>query len=207
MIALSTLSFGSLWGYTPRPETDEQRKSKTLMYDLKQDKGNPRTIESAVSELTKHNFKNFFGPEVALVPVPKSSLMKKGTLWTPLRIAQEMERQGLGIVSACLERTTPVPKAATAQSELRPKVRDHIASITLKPSLHMPERIVLVDDIVTRGSTLLGCANVFKRQYPDADIKGFAIIRTISNPEEFRSITDPVKGTIRLQGVETFRNP
>jgi len=44
-------------------------------------------------------------------------------------------------------------------------------------------RLVLVDDVITRGSTLLGCALAIRRAYPEVDIAGFAVSRTLKSEE------------------------
>ena len=58
--------------------------------------------------------------------------------------------------------------------------------------------IVLVDDIVARGSTAVGIAGKIKEVYPSASIKLFAAIRTISNANEFKKLTGPCVGKIEM---------
>jgi hypothetical protein len=64
-----------------------------------------------------------------------------------------------------------------------------------------------VDDVVTRGATLLGAASRLADALPAARVRAFAAIRTISNPEEFSSITAQVIGRIEYRDGETFRRP
>jgi len=66
----------------------------------------------------------------------------------------------------------------------------------------------LIDDVVTRGATLLGAANRLAESYPDAQIAAFAALRAIGNPAEFKSVNNPVKGVITLQSNGgTLRRP
>jgi len=69
------------------------------------------------------------------------------------------------------------------------------------------ERIVLVDDVITRGATMLGAASRLAEVYPEAEIRCFAMIRTMSRSETFVRILDPCLGHIRLSGDQTFREP
>jgi len=60
------------------------------------------------------------------------------------------------------------------------------------------DEIVLIDDVVTTGSTLLGCANKLLESYPSSLIRGFAVMRAVSNPVDFKQTLDPIVGAITL---------
>lgn len=204
---LSHLDFGSLLAYTPRGTSEEAKRSKNLMYDLKREKvsGNPplamsqRVAKYIKDKLNELPFKDFFDENTSLVPVPKSSLMKPDSLWVPLAIASAISKHGLGQVCSCLTRRTAVQKAAySSMSKGRPKAIDHYNSIQRPTLLKNPKKIVLIDDIITQCATLLMCASILRETFPDVPIKGFAIIRTISNPDEFSKIRDSCAGDIKL---------
>lgn len=74
-------------------------------------------------------------------------------------------------------------------------------------TLDEPEEILLVDDVVTHGSTLLGAANKLADTFPNARICAFAAMRTVSNPDEFQNIIAPCIGMIELHNGDTFRRP
>jgi len=172
----------------------------------------PKLISEFVAEKIKENietlpFKDFFGSDVALVPVPKSSLMQQGSLWVPDRLVSAFEQQNLGKRYPCLQRVVAVNKSATSSNENRPKANDHFESVQCKVILPPPTKIILVDDIVTRGSTLLGCASRLKSIFPNTQIYAFAVIRTISDEAQFEKIEQPCIGEINLINNETFRNP
>lgn len=161
---LSTLDYAAYLSYTPRGTTEEAIRSKQIMHLLKQDSIAP-TKRIPMSELIAENlgdklgklpFANFFGEDVSLVPVPKSSLMKMGTLWVPKRLVQAFCKFGLGKELDCLIRTKAVTKASTARSEDRPKAIDHYKTIDVQKGLEPPKRVLLVDDVITRGATMLG---------------------------------------------------
>ena len=211
---LSKLHFGSYLTYAPRGTSEEAKKAKQVMRSIKQEatlqSGDPYSKYVAgllFDELHNLPFKDFFGNNTYLVPVPKSSLMQPGTLWVPLKIAEELERKQLGTVMNCLERISAVPKAATALSSQRPKPIDHYKTIRVKPGIHRPQKIVLIDDIVTSGAILLACATLIKEAFPESTVFGFAMMRTISNENEFRQVKAPCVGDINLRNGNAFRNP
>ena len=98
----------------------------------------------------------------------------------------------------CLSRATAIQKSSRAPAGERPDVQTQIASLdvdtTALPLLSF-EEIVLVDDVVTQGCTLLGAASRMHEVFPDAKITAFAMGRAVF-PDVFRSVRDPVVGTI-----------
>jgi predicted amidophosphoribosyltransferase len=152
-------------------------------------------------------FLDMLGPDVLLVPAPRSSLTDKDMNWPALRIGRELERQRLCRGLACLlERHAPVPKSARlSKGADRPTPDQHAASLrfTLPPS-----RITIVDDVVTRGSTLLGCAWVLAEQFPRARICALAAVRTMSGLGAIETMLDPVDdGRIFLRANSPRREP
>ena len=167
------------------------------------------TIQKNVKSLP---FASFFDQETSLVPVPRSSLMKPDTLWVPDRIASALVEKRLGKeVVQCLVRETPVPKAAWSDSSQRPTPSRHFETIAVQGSIEdpPPQKLVLVDDIVTRGATLLGSANRLLEAFPKARVRAFAAMRTISVPSEFVNLYDPQSGTIEYRAWidDTLRRP
>ena len=158
---------------------------------------------------TDLQFFPFFQPDTVLVPTPKSSLMRPHTLWVPERISKALVDVGLGKeVVPCLVRTKPVPKSAYSTPGGRPFPADHYDSMRVQRGLSEPGEILLIDDIVTRGSTLLGAANRLMDAFPETTIRAFAAMRTVSNPAEFREVIDPRVGTINLRASgDTIRRP
>jgi len=193
-------------------------KSKQVMLALKRDKviaSSPRILMSQyIANLLKKKkdtlpFSSYFDGDAILVPVPKSSLMTPYTLWVPKRIASAIVRVGLAKgVLTCLSRVESLPKAATSPAKDRPLAKDHYRTIRVQESLCQPSKIILIDDIVTRGATLLGAANCLADFFSNTPIYGFAAIRTTSNPNEFTKIYDPCIGTIMLRDQgDTLRIP
>lgn len=195
MTRRSSLRFGSLFAYTPREiSTLAFRQALDFRSALKGDRfiGDPPSPATAAvaaearRRLPTLPFADFFAPDVALVPVPSSSLMRPGTLWVPLNLATALQHHHLGTVLPLLRRARPLRKAATAGPGLRPAAADNEASLELSPSLDSPRRILLVDDVITRGATLLGTARFLQDQYPEATIHAFAALRAVSPKERFQ---------------------
>lgn len=154
-------------------------------------------------------FGAFFQSSPILVPIPKSSLNTPNSLWVPDRLAKALVKEVIGKeVARLLERVTPIRKAARSDSWNRPTALEHFQTMGVVQTISRPEEIILVDDIVTRGATLLGAANRLLDSYPDARVRAFVAIRTQSNSFNFRNDKEPRVGMITLQrDGSTFRRP
>ena len=152
-------------------------------------------------------FAGFFGSDVSLVPVPGHAPLAPGAVSTAERIAQALAARGLGAVSPLLKRASRVTKSAWARGPDRPRAKQHFESMTMERSLIRPHRVVLIDDVVTRGATFLGAASRVQGEIADAEIKAFALMRAITD-REVEVIRDPVVGTIDFDGSgESWRRP
>ena len=155
----------------------------------------------------------FLGRDALLVPVPPHSQMKEysanGGLWVPDRIAAHMEELGLGRRLVALRRERTVQKSSTLLKRTERHPATHYDSLGIASSDDLNgRRVVLVDDIVTTGSTMLGSAWRILHRYPEAQIVGFAAMRTVSEPLQFRGTLDPVAGCIvRNEDCTTYRRP
>jgi predicted amidophosphoribosyltransferase len=215
-LRLSELEFGSLLSYSPRGSSEAERNAREVMLHIKYDRyfGKPPILMSRfISDLVKKGignlpFASFFDDPPILVPVPNSSLMKANTLWVPHRLAMALYENGFGMrVANMLYRKKPLPKAATSRSKDRPKAVEHCQSLEIQETLALPNNLLLIDDVVTRGATLIGAANKLGKAFPGIDIRAFAAMRVISDPKDFQDLYDPRIGRITLIGDETLREP
>jgi len=219
-VRITYLDFGSLLCYCPRPTSKEMQDAYDLMLAIKKDAllTNPPMLvsewiaKSVQDNLSNLPFANFFQQNPVLVPVPKSSLMLPYTLWVPLRIATAMAKRGLGSsVDDCLVRVKAVNKAALSKPSERPKPKDHIASLSVQRRISgpPPQEILLVDDIITRGSTTLGAANKLAEAFPQTKIRVFGAMATISRAVDFSSLSKSLIGSIqyRPSAEDTIRRP
>lgn len=153
-------------------------------------------------------FEEFFRDEVTLLPVPGHAPLAPGAIANSQRIAAALLAHGLGSeISDALSRVTRVAKSAFARPDERPRAADHYRSFAMAGSLVRPSRVLLVDDFVTRGATLIGAASRVAEVFPDAEIRAFALVRSITDGD-IGAIRDPCVGMIEL-GVdgECWRRP
>ena len=127
----------------------------------------------------------------------------------PDRIAAHMEELGLGRRLVALRREREVQKSSTLLKRAERHPATHRDSLGIASSDDLNgRRVVLVDDIVTTGSTMLGSARRILERYPNARIVGFAAMRTVSDPPQFRGTLDPVAGCIvHNEDCTTYRWP
>jgi hypothetical protein len=213
---LSEIEFAAFLSYTPRPITELGKESKNVMYAVKSNQlfGHPPiSISQLISKrllehLAELPFRDYFDGTAIAVPIPKSSLAKPGSLWVPLMLANALKEAGLvADVLVCLTRKYALKKNATSAPDERSTAQEQYDSIEAERTLLAPEKFLLVDDILTRGATLLGCANRLSELFPGVPVQGFAAMRTISDEKEFSSLYDPCLGTVSLRGEQTFRRP
>ena len=67
--------------------------------------------------------------------------------------------------------------------------------------------VVLIDDVVTKGRTLLAAATRLQEAFPEADIRAFALLRTQGLIPGVQRLLDPCKGEIRWKAGDAHRNP
>lgn len=211
---ISKVEFGSLLTYSPRGTTDEEARSRTFKAKLKSDgylEKEQILMTEYIAQGIKNNleklpFAHFFKTNPILIPTPSSSLTKANTLWVPQRLATALVNNGLGEkVSSCLERTKPLRKSHTSFTN-RPKAQEHYDTMAVQKELSEPDEILLIDDFITIGSTFIGAANRLRDAFPNANIRAFAGIKTISRPEDFRKIYEPCIGKINLIDEESYND-
>ena len=212
----SNLAFVSLLQYAPRGTSPVSQASRTVTYKVKTDgfMGSTRVIAHAARRVAEHLrrypfLQDCFGSDVILVPIPRSSPRRTGFLWPAERICACLLAEGLGReLVRCLERTRPVQRASVAATGQRPNPPDHYDSTRVRsPRPHVnPEQITLVDDVITRGSSFVGIVPRIHEAYPDATVRCFALIRTMSTGE-VHAIFAPITGIITYRDGLLLRQP
>jgi hypothetical protein len=206
---ITRLPFATPFVYSTKGVSDVSQKSRDLRDRIK---GNDdrlfQQIALHVEELVHAGkFPEFFGADVTLIPMPGHAPLAPGAVSTAERIANALGARGLGVVHSVLKRTAKVPKSAWARGPDRPRAKQHFDSMAMELSLIKPQRIVLIDDVVTRGATLLGAASRVQTEISEADIKAFTLVRAITD-REIDAIREPVVGTIELdEDGESWRRP
>lgn len=148
-----------------------------------------------------------FERQAVLVPVPGSSVLS-GKAWAAERLAFALQGIGFGVsVWTGAYRRFPVRKSATALNGHRPSVQLHYDSFGLRASSHYPEKIVLVDDVITKGRTILALAMRVHEELPNADIRAFALVRTMGLIADVSRLVDPCHGVVRWVRGDAEREP
>jgi len=154
----------------------------------------------------------FTGPAV-LVPVP-SSVPSAHKTWAAERLAFALHEVGLAdAVWAGIERRFPVRKSATALTADRPTVSQHYDSFAVSTCAittrfpFEPVKFVLVDDVITKGRTILAAAARLHEAFPNADIRAFALIRTMGFVAKIDDPLDPCQGQVRWSAQDARREP
>lgn len=213
---LSELRFGSFLVYAPRGTTEISRRAQQFVRALKEERfiGAPPQLPSdyAARRLTEERpaslFDGLFADSPLLVPVPRSSLSIEGGIWPASNIAFALVRHGIGAaVLPCLERTKAVPKSAFAAQGTRPKPVDHYESIQATKMVTDRQSLCLVDDVITKGATLLAAATRLQETYPQAKVTAFALVRTLGFVDDIDRIVGPAMGSVTLRGDDAFREP
>jgi predicted amidophosphoribosyltransferase len=150
----------------------------------------------------------FFGATDVLVPVPGSTPYTEEGSWTAEHLAVALLNVGLGGATwSGLRRVRAVRKSATAAPGDRPTVSVHFESFVLEPSPIVPNRIVLIDDVVTKGRTLLAAASRVQEAFPCSQIRAFALLRTMGFVPGVQRLLDPCTGEIRWKAGDAHRSP
>jgi hypothetical protein len=150
----------------------------------------------------------FLGPSHVLVPVPGSAPSAAGSVSVTEHLAMALIEAGLarGMWKG-LHRIRSVRKSATAVPGSRPTVGTHYDSFAVEPIRPPPTEVVLIDDVVTKGRTLLAAAARLKEAFPAMEIRAFALLRTMGLIEGVNQLLDPCVGEIRWRAGDAHRNP
>jgi hypothetical protein len=184
--SLERLTCASWLIYATKGESEDARRIKALILAIKKDRidggtGQPivRLVVERACERLGSAARTPFGGDPVMVPVPGSALQKPHTVFPALRVCEELVRNGLGHdVAPVLTRSTAVRKSAGSSE--RPSLMEHLSSFTLQKTFVAPSRLVVVDDVVTSGTTMMACALKLADAFPGVPIGGFALARVQS---------------------------
>jgi hypothetical protein len=208
---LSEVEFGAFLVYSPRGQSEMSQRSRQIRDHIKHDKpGFLRTAADRLKvELSAVGLEAFLGPQVTLVPAPRSApLVGKDALWPGHRICEELLKCGLGKdILPCLSRAKRVAKSAFAAPGERVGAQEHLESMEVEGILLSPAVVTVVDDFLTKGATLLAAASLVKDAFPLATVRVFALVRTLGLIPDVERTLDPCRGRIWLEGSVIRREP
>lgn len=209
------IPFFSYWTFKPHTsrqvDTDGSRAAYNLMTAIKNNRtyrGKLAIPTSIDHMLARRHHGDFFDGECIAVPVPGSAPRIKDSLWVPLEICKALREKGLVTdVAECLVRTRPVRKSATAGRGSRCGPLDHFESIGFSSLLDFgDQRVILVDDVITRGATIAGCAARLLSAIPGVNASAFALERTMGL-NNFKEPLDPAHGEVTGTTYSCDRSP
>jgi predicted amidophosphoribosyltransferase len=208
---IQKLEFASCYVYSPGGTGLICDRSRLLRSLLKE--GDARFMDKYATRVHQQaqasaQLAGFFHASDLLVPVPGSAPKPVGHVWVAADLADAFVRQGLGIAAwAGLRRVRAVRKSATALPGARPSVARHYESFLIERSRLTPQSVVLIDDVITKGRTLLAAAARVHEAFPDAQIRAFALLRTMGLISGVQQLLDPCIGEIRWQAGDAHRRP
>ena len=208
---IASVRYAAAYAYSPRGQSEISVNSRKVRDLVKS--ADPTALKSIATRLLESirngEFSGFFGADVTLIPIPgRAPIKDQGTLWVSERICYALAAVGLGCeVWPALKRIEPVQKSAFAAPGERPQVRTHIASLQVTSGFPPTMKLLLVDDFVTKGRTILAAATVLSGAIPAAQIQAFAVVRTMGLVPDVEKIRWPVAGEIRAVGDDASRNP
>jgi hypothetical protein len=77
----------------------------------------------------------------------------------------------------------------------------------MMPAPNAIHRLVLVDDVITKGRTLLAAAARLRAELPLSDIRGFALIRTEGFVHQIKHLEESCHGVVRWARGDARREP
>jgi hypothetical protein len=208
---LSEVRFGAFLAYSPRGTSDVSKNSRVVRDVVKyvQPERLRRVCDRLQRDFAGTPLHAVLGADVTLVPAPRSTPLAKGRLWPAQRLADELRTRGFGNdVVPLVTRAKVVQKSAYAAAGARPTPHEHLESLAIESVLANPARITIVDDVVTKGATLLAVASLVAAHFPDAVVRAFAMLRTLGLQPELEAIVAPCVGSITLTSLgEAWRSP
>jgi hypothetical protein len=205
------VAFASCYIYSPAGVGAVSERSRLLRELLKA--GSARYLARYAQRVRQQSqdqtqLAGFFRPDDVLVPVPGCAPKSSSALWVAADLADVLVREGLGISAwRGLHRVCAVRKSGTAAPGTRPTVALHYESLLMDPPLVAPHSVVLIDDVVTRGRTLLAAAARVREVLPTARIRAFALLRTLGTIPEVHRLLDPCRGKISFKAGDAVRYP
>lgn len=205
-----SLSFASCYVYAPRGEGLVSAGARVLCQRVKASDPHwlPRYAGQVLELCSRERlFEQLLARDSWLVPVPGCT--PAFTSSTPAgQLAAALHELGIaqGVWHGIMRRVA-VTRSATAIPGARPTVRQHYESFAVCAAPGPVTRIVLVDDVITKGRTLLAAATRLRRHLPHADIRALALVRSLGFLRDVDRLLDPCHGFVYWAAGDARREP
>jgi hypothetical protein len=143
---------------------------------------------------------DFLGADRVLVPVPRSSLQKPDSHWPARRICEALREQGFGKgMELMLLRAHALRSSSQSPSGGgRASYQEKLESLAVRVSLDPPDKITIVDDVITTGAETLAAATRIREMIPGADVRAFGMALTRGFVLDVPAVKMPFAGEMRL---------
>jgi hypothetical protein len=208
---IEAVRFGSCYGYSPGGNSAQSRRSRGYRALLKA--GEPGFIGNCARRVAKEvaaegALAAFFTCRPLLIPVPSSTPTAAGAATPSSALAAALLDQGLGCaVWQGLRRCHRVNRSSHAGPGCRPTVHDHYRSLCVEGPIPDHAAFLLVDDLITKGRTLIAASMRLREAAPQARIEAFALMRTTSLVPDIDAVLDPCAGLIGWARGDARRRP
>ena len=207
---IASVAFASCYVYSPRAAGWVAEASRVICRRVKA--SDPLWLSHYAGcvyrrSLLDRELAELFSRGAMLVPVPGSA-RTGDALWTALRLAIALRQVGLAPgIWIGLRRRYAVTKSATAVGAARPSVQQHYDSLVAMPPVLSMHKVILVDDVITKGRTLLAAVARLRTVLTSAEVRAFALIRTAGFADHIERVEAPCHGVIRWTGRDARREP
>jgi hypothetical protein len=206
---LREIPYASCYVYSPGAADGSARRLRTWIKRGDVDELVQRALALDVTVGQMPSLAAFFPAGALLVPVPGSKLSWGSGATAAGRLAVALLHRGLGVrIWSGLRRVKRVRKSATAPPGTRPTVWTHYDTMAVDATAVPPAaHVILVDDVVTKGRTLFAAALRLREVLPSADVRGFALLRTLGYGPDAGHPLVPCIGKIEWRSADARRAP
>jgi hypothetical protein len=226
--------------YSPHGTSATAERSRRLCALVKG--GHPDAVALCVQRLValiaRGGAPEFLSREpFSLVPIPRHRPCREPSSGSPpLAVCERLLARGVGArLWPALGRRSALAKSAHARPGSRPPLREHCDSLELLETHPPTRRLLLVDDVITRGRTLLSAAAVLhaelgaqpcavageepcvkagegrgaalRTHLHGVEVFGLALLRTEGLVKDIAAIGAPVHGRVLLIDGDAWRVP
>lgn len=187
-MALHELVAFSSFPYTNSPISEYEERARQFAFSFKNGRGCPPK-HPAFADVVRFIVADIadcpaFAQPCIIVPVPRSGNSRKSfergaPSWPCIHLAEALVSRDVRRVFSLLERQTPVERSSDGSKRI--SVDEHLLSMkaVLRPDF-LSSRLVLVDDLLTRGTQMIAALLTLRRAGYSGPIAAYCVHQTIA---------------------------